>query len=116
MHPDWNRATSFEQYVCSLFRDQKFHTEEFKILLRLKGREHIAKIYERWKSGVVTLPDPSHAQADSGPAEEPLRDGKASEPSHGSRPQGVWAGEKAKSFVERSCPDDDLRLDEGEGG
>lgn len=95
---DWRGAITFEEYVIELFETKKTDTEEFKSLLRLRGRQRLEEIWKQYRAGNIQRRDPRNA------APNPVSP-KGPEPENQTKA-------KAKSFVERSCPDDDFRMDE----
>jgi hypothetical protein len=46
---EWEKAWELSDYVSSLFEQNKTDTPEFQAMLRLYGREKLAKMWETWK-------------------------------------------------------------------
>ena len=95
---DWNGSVSFEQYVVGIFERQGHLTNspEFLSAMRWKGRDHLAAIWRKYKNGHIKRPDPSNEVTHPTQVTESRTTRETKE------------APKARSFVERSCPDDDF--------
>lgn len=92
---DWENAVSAEQRVIRLFHEGKTKTQEFDYWLRFYGIDRMEAIYRKYKAGDYKLRDTSHEKAHQ-PSAQPTN----------ATTKNTYS--KAKSFVERSCPNDDL--------
>lgn len=46
---NWDEAWPFERYVVQLILDKKTDTAEFKLLVRIYGREKLVEIWEKYR-------------------------------------------------------------------
>lgn len=52
---DWETAWSLEDYLFEIFEMNKFNSEEFKVLLRIYGREKIEVIWKKYREKKAEL-------------------------------------------------------------
>lgn len=48
----WKEAWNLEDYVIDLFKKKLTDTEEFKTLIRIFGRDKLAKIWLKYKNDI----------------------------------------------------------------
>ncbi len=92
----WDRAVSWEQRVAKLCQLGMMDSPEFETHKRIYGRDKLVDVYKRWKAGHIPIRDTANEETD------PVPD------SGSSSPKATQKGAKVKSFVEKSCPDDDF--------
>lgn len=97
---DWKGAWTLDDYVISLFEKKRTDSVEFKLLLRIYGRERLAKIWEEFKSkgGIKSEHYSTRSQCNQVENSEGTTESQAKKES----------AKKASSFVARSMPDDDF--------
>ena len=96
---DWQRAWTFEAYIISLFEKKQTDSLEFKVMLRIFGREKLEKIWFEYKAK-----GKHHEHYPSGHESHPKQDSTL--PSQTEKKKD-WI-QKAGSFASRSLPDDDF--------
>lgn len=92
---DWKGAVSFEQRVIRLFKAGEFQSVEFQLYIKMFGRDRLKVIWDKYKNGDYSLPDPEDAAPNQPTPSAP-------------QSKREQSAKKATSFVEKSCPNDDF--------